>query len=106
MAKELKKILAEGDLAEIVGALKGLTKEELIELIKMLLQKPIGGSPVPEREYLTADEAGRYLKVCRASLWRYSKMGILKPRKIGGKILFIRSDIDKFLKKGGNHAEF
>ena len=104
MKAKIKRMLAKGDLAEIAGALKELTEDELYELIEML-QKHVGGSPVPEGEYLTVDEASRYLKVCRISLWRYSKMGILKPRKIGSRILFARADIDEYLKKGGNHAE-
>lgn len=104
MKAKIKRMLAKGDLAEIAGALKELTEDELYELIEML-QKHVGGSPVPEGEYLTVDEASRYLKVCRTSLWRYSKMGILKPRKIGSRILFARADIDEYLKKGGNHAK-
>ena len=47
-------MLAEGDLAEIAGALKELTENELNELIEML-QKHVGGSHVPEGEYLTVD---------------------------------------------------
>ena len=104
MKAKIKRMLADGNLTEIAGALKELTEEELYELTEML-QKHVGGSPVPDGEYLTVDEASRYLKVCRTSLWRYSKMGILKPRKIGSRILFARADIDQYMKKGGNHAE-
>ena len=103
MKAKIKKLLAKGDLAEIAGALKELSENELYELIE-ILQKHVGGSHVPEGEYLTVDEASRYLKVSRTSLWRYSKMGILKPCKIGSRILFARADIDEYLKKGGNHA--
>lgn len=92
-------------LAEIVKVVLTLPHDDLRELSKKILRELEGNSPVPGNKYLTVEEVGEYLKVCRTTVWRYSKMGILKPRKIGSRILFARTDIDDYLGKGGNHAE-
>ena len=50
-----------------------------------------------KEEFLTVDEAAKLLHRDRSSLWRWSKTGYLTPVKIGAKILYRRSDIDKLL---------
>ena len=50
-------------------------------------------------EYLSVREVLVYLKICRTSLWRYTNAGLLRPRKIGRKTLFLRSEIDAYLRR-------
>lgn len=94
---------ANGNLAKAIEAIKGLSSEELTELVDEL-QHQLNGTPIPAGEYLSIVEVCQYLKVGRTTVWRYSKMGILKPRKIGCKILYARGDIDNLL-NGMSHEE-
>ena len=54
-------------------------------------------SVYPEDTYLTINQACEYLHVSRMTIWRWSKDGILKPKKIGCKTLYARADIDDYL---------
>ena len=62
-------------------------------------------SPIPADEYLTIKQVGALLHVSRSTIWRYSKLGILKPRRLGSRILFARADIDDYLMKEEGHGE-
>ena len=95
---------ANENLAKAIEAIKGLSGEELTELLDDL-QQQLNGTPIPTGEYLSIIEVCQYLKVGRTTVWRYTKMGILKPRKIGCKILYARADIDDYLKNGMSHEE-
>ena len=50
-----------------------------------------------KEEFLTVDEAAKLLHRDRSSLWRWSKTGYLTPVKVGAKIFYKKSDIDKLL---------
>ena len=86
------------DFAKLDSVLNELNPDELLSLSQKIQQK-LHGAPVPADEFLTVKQVCAYLKLCRTSVWRYSKMGILKPHKIGGRILYARSSIDLFLRK-------
>lgn len=90
-------------LGEVMEALKGLPIEELSFVMKEL-QNQLSG-PIPDGKYLTIDEVCQYLKIGRTTVWRYSKAGILKPKKIGYKILYARADIDEHFNNGMSHEE-
>jgi len=54
--------------------------------------------PAPkEDKLLTADETAEALGVTSVTLWRWAKMGYLKPSKAGRKTFYWQSDIDKLL---------
>lgn len=92
----------EGAHKRTAKATLSIPKETLQEILQSLEEE---NSPTPEGEYLTINELCKLLKIGRMTIWRHSKKGILKPRKIGNRVLFARADIDEYLKKGGNHAE-
>lgn len=50
-----------------------------------------------EQEVLKTDDAMKLLGLSRVELWRRRKSGELGFCKIGTKIRYLRSDIDKFL---------
>lgn len=100
--KEQKK-KANSNLAEVLENLKGLSESEIEKLINEL-QHQLNGSPIPDGKYLSIEEVCAYLKVSRVTVWRYTKAGILKPKKIGYKILYARGDIDNLL-NGMSHEE-
>lgn len=92
-----------GKLGEVMEALRGLPVEELSIVLEELQHQL--SSPIPDGEYLSITEVCQYLKVGRTTVWRYSKAGILKPKKIGYKILYARGDIENILngKAHGKH---
>ncbi|MCZ4693384.1 DNA-binding protein [Ancylomarina euxinus] len=54
--------------------------------------------PVPfYEEYLTRKEVTIILKISLSTLWYWKKRGILTPIRIGNKIRYRRSDIEKCL---------
>lgn len=48
-------------------------------------------------EYLTRKEAADTLKVDVSTLWRWEKSGYLLSKKIGAKVVYAKSDIEKIL---------
>ena len=55
--------------------------------------------PTPKEDILlSADEAASILKVSSVTLWRWAKMGYLKPVKAGRKVHYWQSAIDNLLK--------
>ena len=55
--------------------------------------------PAPKEDrLLSADEAASLLKVGSVTLWRWAKMGYLKPVKAGRKVHYWQSAIDNLLK--------
>jgi excisionase family DNA binding protein len=56
--------------------------------------------PAPKEDrLLTADEACILLNVSSVTLWRWAKMGYLKPVKAGRKVHYWLSAIDNLLKQ-------
>ena len=54
--------------------------------------------PAPkEDKLLTADEAAAQLGVTSVTLWRWAKMGYLKPSKVGRKVYYWEGDLNKLL---------
>ena len=54
-----------------------------------------------EDTMLSADEAATLLNVTSVTLWRWGKIGYLKPVKAGRKVFYWKSSISNLLKKEG-----
>ncbi len=50
---------------------------------------------------LTADEAAAQLHKTKTTLWRWGKVGLLHPVKVGKSVQFWQSDLDKLKQKEG-----
>lgn len=50
-----------------------------------------------EKPTITREEAAKILNVTVQTLWRWAKEGILTPVKIGTKVLYRATDIEKML---------
>jgi hypothetical protein len=72
--------------AEII---KTIIKEELAELHLHL-------KSVNNEEYLTRKQAAIFLHISVTTLWDYDKNQILPARRIGGKVLYLKSDLLNF----------
>lgn len=78
-----------------------LNKEELISLFDERLAKAL--RKVSEQvsdpdDLLSRQEAARHLKLSISSLHAYTKSGKLIGHRIGGRLLYKRSDLDRALK--------
>lgn len=54
----------------------------------------------PSEIYITAEEVSKKLSVDKSTLWRWDKSGYLPKIKMGGKIRYRLSDIEKLMKEG------
>lgn len=67
--------------------------------LELVVQKAIG-KLLDQREnkpevYLTAEETARRLKVDRSTLWRWNKEGYLVSAKVGSKVRYKLSDVER-----------
>lgn len=77
-----------------------LTVAEMVNLIREIIKEELRSiNPAQEEsaEYLTRIEACSMLHISLPTLSRYSKLGIITARKIGNRILFLKSDVEKAL---------
>lgn len=86
--------------AEVMSDFAKMSDEEFAEFMREV-KKRFGGSQIPPKEYLTIRQTCELLNVCRSTLWRWHKEGVLKPIKIKGRVMFARSGIDKLMQEGG-----
>jgi len=56
-----------------------------------------GNEDIPRTAKYVEEKFG----VCPATRWRWDKLGILKPKRIGGRIFYSDSDIQELLEKRG-----
>lgn len=86
-----------------------ISADDLRSLVKELYaeeQQRIERAIAESREVptVTRHEAARMLNVTLSTLWRWDKEGYLNPVKIGSKVLYRATDIDRLLnrtEKGG-----
>lgn len=81
-----------------------LSVSDLTELIKNVISteiqkvvSPTTQSQKPESEILSREQTKNLLGISYVTLWKHSRNGILKAKKIGSKIYYMRSDIDDLL---------
>lgn len=51
--------------------------------------------PKEPNEYLTRKEVAKMLSIDLSTLWNWQQKSIVHPRQIGGRILFLRSEIEQ-----------
>ncbi|MBQ4519625.1 MAG: helix-turn-helix domain-containing protein [Bacteroidaceae bacterium] len=54
-----------------------------------------------EMATLTREEVAELLNVTKPTLWRWEKAGYLIPKKIGKRVLYLRSEVEEMVRKGG-----
>jgi predicted DNA-binding transcriptional regulator AlpA len=80
------------------------TSEELRETFASLLDQKIDDlkksfTPRQPEEYLLGKELEKILKISSVTRWEWGKKGILKPKKIGNRTYYLRSEIEELLVK-------
>lgn len=72
--------------------------KDLREFAHVLIEETMAKLSSKEEDvFLTAVEASEKLKVNRVTLWSWEKKGYLKPTRIGAKVRYKLSDINKLL---------
>lgn len=49
---------------------------------------------------MSRNEVAAMLKVSVHTLWRWARDGYLVPKRVGRRVLYLKSDIDKIIQKG------
>lgn len=70
---------------------------ELKEFANSLIDEAVARFTPHEETYITALQASKRLGVDRSTLWRWDKENYLKTVKIGSKVRYKLSDIEKIL---------
>ena len=98
MRDELLRLLENGETSRITIQLSG---EDLMELFRLLREDAEIRSQAEEGTtdtLLTKKEVMEMLGVCDTTLWLWAKNNYLKPVKAGRKVLYRKSDVQRFLK--------
>ncbi len=93
--------------------LVGMDQDDLVSLIKRAVAielqnfkdfKPSGTSS-KKNNLLTRKEAKDLLKTSYTTLWQYGKQGFLKPKKIGGRVYYLKSEILSYLENENSQSK-
>jgi hypothetical protein len=79
----------------------GISKDELVALVKEAVkqefsrQRAMGEAPksLEADRYLTRSEVCNLLNVSHVTLNNWSKRDVLIPRKIGGRVLYLKNEV-------------
>lgn len=84
---------------EVTGEDLLLFSNQLISRAKHELSTAI--AEARKEKYLTKEEVKKMCGVCDTTLWHWSKKNYLKPVKVGNKVRYRQSDIQRIL---GEHS--
>lgn len=68
---------------------------------QVLNQAKAEAEAAKEMATLTREEVAELLNVTKPTLWRWEKMGYLIPKKVGKRVLYLRSEVEEMVRKGG-----
>ena len=54
-----------------------------------------------EMATMTREEVAKLCNVTKPTLWRWKKTGYLVPKRAGNRVLYLKSDVERMLQKGG-----
>lgn len=75
-------------------------KEAIIEGVKTQLKDlKEYFEPKEPNEYLTRQEVSKMLSIDLSTVYNWTKKGILEARQIGGRVFYLRSDIENAIVK-------
>jgi excisionase family DNA binding protein len=80
----------------------GLSVDELKSIITDAMGEVLKSIAVPQKEqskYLTREETGDLLRISLPTLGEYTKKGILKGYRIGGRVLYSKQEVVASLKQ-------
>lgn len=72
-------------------------KEIFLQMVDEKMSSP-STDAVNEDSFLSPDEVAKMFKVSKVTLWRWATKGILTPIKIGKKVYYRMTDLEKLIK--------
>ena len=72
----------------------GQSVNELKEIVER------GAKAAAPRKYLTRKETANVLRVTLATLARWEKCGILRPKRVGARVFYANADVENVINKG------
>ena len=91
-AQEIRKIVL-----EVVGALRESAIQEVAKAGQPAAHRSVDNTELDRLTWMDAREAGRYLRRTANAIRILSCKGILKPRKLGRRLYFRRTELDRVL---------
>ena len=74
----------------------------IAETVKQVMkQAKAEAEAAKEMATLTREEVAELLNVTKPTLWRWEKAGYLIPKKVGKRVLYLRSEVEEMVRKGG-----
>lgn len=68
---------------------------------QVLNQAKAEAEAAKEMATLTREEVTKVLNVTKPTLWRWERAGYLIPKKVGKRVLYLRSEVEAMIRKGG-----
>ncbi len=93
----LNSLITNPELAEKISV--NVSARDLISFARELAiqLKPEPATTPPAEKYFTPDETAEILKVSRVTLWQWNRKGILRAKKVGNVLRYLKSDIETAL---------
>ena len=77
-----------------------VSQDDLERVVQNAIDKLLEQRENKPEVYLTAEETAKRLQVDRSTLWRWNKEGYLVSAKVGSKVRYKLSDVER-IQKGG-----
>jgi len=69
-------------------------KQVIKDVLNEVLDERVPTLPSDQRDYYTRDEVAAKWQVSVVTLWRYAKLGLIHPIKVGTAVRFSKEEID------------
>ncbi len=82
--------------------LENISRDELKEIMRaVIVEERASAQPKPQQKdgYITRHETGAKCHLCVQSVDKLAKEGILVKYRIGGRVLFLESEVDAAMKQ-------
>lgn len=74
----------------------------IAETVKQVMQEAKAEAKAEkEMATMTREEVAKLFNVTKPTLWRWKKTGYLVPKEVGSRCLYLKSDVERMLQKGG-----
>lgn len=80
--------------------IQNISSDDLYEKIRSIIKEEVVRSDKTEpdkKDYLTRKEAARFLRISLTTLYNFTKQGRIKGYRNGGKVLYNKGDLVKYL---------
>lgn len=86
-------------------ALAGYFNDEQLSAMELVLRKETDAAE-SRHHWLTIAEACRYARISRTTLWRYSQEGLILIRKLNGRRLVDRQELESLIVAKSDEPKF